>query len=1004
MTIKPVAKGQAASRLSPRWRRAAFIMLGLVTLLLLLSLIASVVAGPAIRSLVASKASERGISLRLGDISVRPWGDVVVADVCLADPSLTPAADWVCVGKVAAAPRWLSLLAGRPSLKSLSLSQVVVSAGAEHGAPKEQADRLKLLLRSKRAKEPAAPASSPKRAPDDLIIRLDDLVVDLANQNLPTERIEVDAGRFFGTPEAFEATAEVRFRVGLSTLAALPAKVELPEAYDLRISRSLEEPGPRILARGSTPVIVSTDRLGGVFASFEGVGGVWPTTLIAEGVKVGRPGAEPLLRFDSGLLVLSEITRDLEQVYMTSARVDGLNLQVNRDEQGFGPLGALLGFNTPSAEAPAAGEAPAPKTPKKRAALGLWAKREWYEKLPQQLELPGLTIGYHDLRAGQKAPPITLEFDTLTFALRTKQIDLTFASRLTANGKSAGTAALTAAWNHADSKLQLKLDAIDLGVGQLLSGMVGNDDGPHEGVANLNIDYRSDDKGPGLTFAGKASLRDLKLSHKGLRAPLEVGELSYDWQAVRGGADKKSLRWEKGDGNFNGIPFTFKLALGKFNLSKWPLTDRIDLTAAVPEVDAMRLFGAIPPSLRADLDGTRMAGTWGLDLDLSVAVKETEGGVRVSIEEPRTFEIHDDSLALISLPEPVDVRRLNRDFRFTFTGAEGSVTRELYMRAPGGWMYGQPDADAPDAPDLPGDTADAIATNGWVAFQDMNYYLVATQLYRENGAFFQKESGINMTELRRVIEQAINRRKFGRGASTIGMQLVKNVFLSHERAVERKFQEIFLTYWLNRVVPKPRILEVYLNMIEWGKGINGLADAAKYYFNKTPHELSIAESVWISSISPAPLRRENQRLSGVPPWFQEVVAYTIRGMGKRGRLSEAEVARGLRERIRFANQSGDGTAAGDIAAPSEEEVAAAVLATEPAGDGEGAGDIVLDAEGSGPALPLTEKQIKDAAAAARTAKFLADSPAARLSGMGASARAPRGAGPRPIAAPPKRRR
>jgi hypothetical protein len=1004
MTTKPVAKGQAAPRLSPRWRRAAFILLGLVTLLLLLSLIASVVAGPAIRSLVASKASERGIPLRLGGISVRPWGDVVIADVCLSDPSMTPAADWVCMGKVAAAPRWLSLFSGRPSLRSLSLSQVVVSAGAEHGAPKEQADRLKGLLRSKKAKEPAAPSDAPKRAPDDLIIRLDDLVIDLANQNLPTDRIEVDSGRFSGTPEAFEAYAEVRFRVGPATLAALPAKVELPEAYELRISRSIEEPGPRILARGNSPVIVSTDKIGGLSASFEGIGGVWPTTLIAEGGKVGRPGAEPLLRFDSGLLVLSELTRDLEQLYMTSARVDGLNLQVTRDELGFGPLGALLGLNAPSAAAPAAAAAPAPKTPKKRASPGLWAKRQWYEKLPQQIELPGLQVSYHDRRADQKATPIALEFDALSYALRTKQIDLTFASRFTADGQSAGTAALTAAWNHADSKLDLKLDAIDVGVGQLLSGLVGNDDGPHEGVANLNIDYRSEDKGPGITFAGKASLRDLKLSHKGLRAPLELRDLSYDWKAVRGGADKKSLRWEKGDGSFNGIPFSFKLALGKFNLSKWPLTDRIDLTAAVPEVDAMRLFGAIPPSLRAELEGTRMAGTWGFDLDVAVGVKETDKGVRVSIEEPRTFEIHDDSLALTSLPDPVDVRRLNRDFRFTFTGAAGSVTRELYMRAPGGWMYGQPDADAPDAPDLPGDIPDGSASNGWVAFQEMNYYLVATQLYRENGAFFQKESGINMTELRRVIEEAINRRKLGRGASTIGMQLVKNVFLSHERAVERKFQEIFLTYWLNRVVPKPRILEVYLNMIEWGKGINGLADAAKYYFNKKPHELTLAESVWISSISPAPLRRENQRQTGVPPWFREVVDYTIRGMGKRGRLSEAEVAQGLRQPIRFANQSGEGAAAGDVAALSAEELAAEGLVPDPAGEGEGGGEIVPEAEGSGTPVPLTEQEIKDAAAAARTAKFLADSPAARLSGMGASARAPRGAGARPVAAPPKRRR
>jgi hypothetical protein len=77
---------------------------------------------------------------------------------------------------------------------------------------------------------------------------------------------------------------------------------------------------------------------------------------------------------------------------------------------------------------------------------------------------------------------------------------------------------------------------------------------------------------------------------------------------------------------------------------------------------------------------------------------------------------------------------------------------------------------------------------------------------------------------------------------------------------------------------------------------------------------------------------------------------------------------------------------------------------DPAGEGEGGGEIVPEAEGSGTPVPLTEQEIKDAAAAARTAKFLADSPAARLSGMGASARAPRGVGARPVAAPPKRRR
>ena len=978
MTKNPAAKGGVFDRISPRWRRAALLLAALALTLVILSVIASIVAAPAIRSMVTAKAEERGIPLRLGDISVRPWGDAVIADVCLSDPSMKPPSDWVCIGQVAASPRWLSLLSGRPTLKRLSLSHVMVSAGAEHGTPQEQLDRLKELVRSKRSKKKDAAASEATKAPFELTVRLDDLTVDLAGQKLPTERVEVDSARFSGSQEAFDAYAEVRVRLSMATIASLPVKLELPEAYEIRASRSPDESGPRVIARGKTPIVVGTERFGGLSASFDGVGGVWPTTLIAEGGKVGRPGAEPLVAFDSGLLVLSELTRDLEQVYLTSARVDGLNLSVVRDDTGFGPIGSLLGLG-PAALADAQPVAPRPKH--KKSAPGLWARREWYEKLPQQIELPGLRIAYHDTRAAQKAPPIALEFDTLTYALRTGQIDLTVGSRFTVDGRSAGTAAMTAAWNHSDNKLQLKADATDIEVGALLSGLVGTDAGPQQGRANLQVAYHSDQKGPGISFEGRASLRDLKLSHHALRAPFEVGELSYDWKAVRGGNDRKTLRWETGDGRFNGIPFSLRLALSKFNLDKWPVADRVDIAAGVPETDAMALFAAIPPSLRAELDGTRMGGKWGFDLDVSVGLKETEKGLKIAIDAPRTFAILDDSLELISLPEPVDVRRLNQDFHFTFTGSEGSVTRDLYMRAPGAWMYGPADPDAADAPDLQADADTGGATNGWVKFENMNYYLVATQLYRENGSFFQKDSGINETELRRVIEEAINRRRLGRGASTIGMQLVKNVFLSHERAVERKFQEIFLTYWLHRVVPKPRILEVYLNMIEWGRGINGLADAAQHYFNKTPHELSIAESVWISSISPAPLRRESQRFTGVPPWFRQVVADTIRGMGRRGKLSPTEVDRALRQPIRFVNQDGAAAAVGEQAAPTEEELA------EELGEGEGAG---LD-EGSGGPVELTPEELKQAA-------FLAQPPDARLSAWGASARPPRGAGPRPAAA------
>jgi membrane peptidoglycan carboxypeptidase len=77
-------------------------------------------------------------------------------------------------------------------------------------------------------------------------------------------------------------------------------------------------------------------------------------------------------------------------------------------------------------------------------------------------------------------------------------------------------------------------------------------------------------------------------------------------------------------------------------------------------------------------------------------------------------------------------------------------------------------------------------------------------------------------------------KKFSRGASTISMQLIKNVFLTREKTVSRKLEEILLVYILenNRIVSKERMLEVYFNIIEWGPNVYGIGEASRFYFRK----------------------------------------------------------------------------------------------------------------------------------------------------------------------------
>src|SRR6185437_5445012 len=93
---------------------------------------------------------------------------------------------------------------------------------------------------------------------------------------------------------------------------------------------------------------------------------------------------------------------------------------------------------------------------------------------------------------------------------------------------------------------------------------------------------------------------------------------------------------------------------------------------------------------------------------------------------------------------------------------------------------------------------------------------------------------------------------FKRGASTISQQLAKNLYLSSERSFMRKGQEAIITYFMERNLPKKRILELYLNVIEWGDGIYGAEAASQYYFHKPAANLNAREGAFLSAMIPNP--------------------------------------------------------------------------------------------------------------------------------------------------------
>ncbi len=107
---------------------------------------------------------------------------------------------------------------------------------------------------------------------------------------------------------------------------------------------------------------------------------------------------------------------------------------------------------------------------------------------------------------------------------------------------------------------------------------------------------------------------------------------------------------------------------------------------------------------------------------------------------------------------------------------------------------------------------------------------------------------------RQSIVKNIRTGKFKRGASTISMQLMKNVFLTREKTMARKLEEILLVYILenNNISSKDRMFEVYLNIIEWGPNVYGIGEATQFYFKKNPMDLTLSESMFLATIVPGP--------------------------------------------------------------------------------------------------------------------------------------------------------
>jgi len=141
----------------------------------------------------------------------------------------------------------------------------------------------------------------------------------------------------------------------------------------------------------------------------------------------------------------------------------------------------------------------------------------------------------------------------------------------------------------------------------------------------------------------------------------------------------------------------------------------------------------------------------------------------------------------------------------------------------------------------------------WVPLQRISPYLVKAVLIAEDDKFFQHE-GFDLEGIKVAMEKNLKKKEFKYGGSTISQQLAKNLFLTPRKSIVRKIHEAILTVRLEKSLSKRRILELYLNVAEWGNGIFGIEAASRYYFGKPASELSPWESALLASVLPKPLK------------------------------------------------------------------------------------------------------------------------------------------------------
>ena len=409
------------------------------------------------------------------------------------------------------------------------------------------------------------------------------------------------------------------------------------------------------------------------------------------------------------------------------------------------------------------------------------------------------------------------------------------------------------------------LDARALDVGKLLEVTRDGHALLDGGIVDGKVDIQSS--------PGKVGLR-VDLGARGARLGALTSNATDDPQL--GDATDVTLRcdgtWQRDRGALE-IPTIHATVAGAELSGALALRDldtdpAIDLDFSARQLDFAQLLGAsgldvpaslgLPPGGSHDLGSAtielRVSGRLAMPASLSVSQK-------VEFKRPREL--------------PPAIVRLRGDFVFSAIDGTGQA---------------RPIDVSPASPDF-------------VALHDVPPLFLRTLLLAEDAGFY-GHRGIDLRELPVALATDWSRGGAARGASTITQQLAKNLFLSRDKQLGRKLQELAITFLLESALGKERILEIYLNIIEWGPDLRGLRPAARHYFGRDPRALTPAQMAFLVAIIPGPIKYQRSFAGGTPaPGMRSLVDDLLAKLRSVDAISEEDYRRALDETLVIGNDS-----------------------------------------------------------------------------------------------------